>query len=83
MWTSYVLCVWYNVLMIKTKDRSMDSMQLDSVKSWKLKNEITQDWALVRFIGTDKTEWYVISSLKRSGIPDPIEEMRKLYGTEK
>ena len=38
-----------------------------------------QDWALVRFIGTDKTEWYVVSALKRSTIPCPIEEMRKLY----
>ena len=48
-----------------------------------IKKRKYQDWALVRFIGTDKTEWYVVSALKRSTIPCPIEEMRKLYGTGK
>jgi len=37
--------------------------------------------ALVRYIGHGRclADWIYVSTLKRSNIPDPIEEMARLY----
>ena len=79
MWTSYVHPMQYIIGMVKIKVK--DAVHTPCGKFGEVRKfSENGNWALVRFIGTDHTEWFVLGSLERSTIPDPLEEMRKLYG---